>query len=78
MNPETLLPEAFPIDGFEIFPFSQPAVFRSGPYLVHRISEPIGKLATDFDPLKRKRLTAAELRYLHSNAVERKLAQAAE
>ncbi len=59
-NPETQLPEAFPEDGFEIFPFSQPVVFRSGPYVVHRVTQPIGKLATEFDPLEHKARIATE------------------
>jgi hypothetical protein len=36
------------------FPFDQPVVFRSGPYLVHEVSHPLGPVETGFFPLAAK------------------------
>lgn len=58
-DPRTLLPESFPAAGFAMFPYTQPAVFRSGPYVVHRVENPIGHIATDFNPLAKMKPTLA-------------------
>ncbi|HVJ68913.1 MAG TPA: hypothetical protein VM510_13070 [Caulifigura sp.] len=36
------------------FPFDQPVVFRSGPYLVHEVHGPVGPVETGFFPLAAK------------------------
>jgi hypothetical protein len=36
------------------FPFDQPVVFRSGPYLVHEVAGPLGPMETRFFPLAAK------------------------
>jgi len=37
-------PPRFPSHLRDVYPWSQPAVFRAGPYLVHRIERPLGRL----------------------------------
>ncbi len=53
-DPKTLLPKCFPKEELNRFPFTQPVVFRSGPYLVHKVTKPLGPLCTDYLPLERK------------------------
>jgi hypothetical protein len=50
-DPTTLLPASFPEAERQRFPYTQPVVFRSGQYLVHRVTEPIGPLCTEYLPL---------------------------
>ncbi|WP_437204442.1 hypothetical protein [Planctomicrobium sp. SH664] len=50
-DPQTLLPRCFPAERLSEFPFSEPVVFRSGSYLVHRVSGPIGSLCAEYQPL---------------------------
>lgn len=47
----TGLPVGIPSVRLHEFPFTQPVVFRSGEYLVHRVDRPIGRLCTDPFPL---------------------------
>jgi hypothetical protein len=37
-------PPRFPSRLRDVYPWSQPAVFRAGPYLVHRVEPPLGRL----------------------------------
>ncbi len=37
-------PPRFPARLRDVYPWSQPAVFRAGPYLVHRVEPPLGRL----------------------------------
>jgi len=37
-------PPLFPSRLSGVFPWSQPAIFRAGPYLVHRVERPLGRL----------------------------------
>jgi hypothetical protein len=39
------LPPSFPQSQQQLFPWNEPVVFRSGPYLVHRVSEPMGPIS---------------------------------
>lgn len=50
-DPETGLPISFPRERLAEFPFNQPVVFRSGQYVVHQVSRPVGKLCTESGPL---------------------------
>lgn len=50
-NPQTLLPINFPKNALRQFPYTQPVVFRSGQYLVHRVENPIGDICTEYFPL---------------------------
>ncbi len=50
-DPQTLLPINFPHSAFKEFPYTQPVVFRSGQYLVHRVENPIGEICTEYFPL---------------------------
>ncbi|MCA9018068.1 MAG: hypothetical protein KDA77_22290, partial [Planctomycetaceae bacterium] len=43
MNPEQLTPPDYPVSLKGAYPWSQPVVFRSGRYLVHRVERPLGK-----------------------------------
>jgi len=43
--------KACPPDALKAFPFDQPVVFRSGPYLVHEVIRPVGPVETRFFPL---------------------------
>jgi len=52
----TTLPPAFPEERRHEFPYTQPIVFRSGQYVVHRVEGPLGPLNTDFHPLERDQL----------------------
>lgn len=45
---------ACPQDALAAFPFDQPVVFRSGPYLVHVVTQPLGPVETGFFPLAAK------------------------
>jgi hypothetical protein len=38
------LPADFPEEHAKLFPWSEPVVFRAGPYLVHKVTGPIGNL----------------------------------
>nr|MCU0872125.1 hypothetical protein [Pirellulaceae bacterium] len=37
-------PPRFPSRLRDVYPWSQPAMFRAGPYLVHRVEPPLGRL----------------------------------
>ena len=50
-DPVSLLPVGFPRSERSRFPYTQPVVFRSGQYLVHRVTRPIGPLCTEYLPL---------------------------
>jgi hypothetical protein len=50
-HPSTGLPVSFPPERLKEFPFTQPVVFRSGEYVVHRVAAPIGPLCTKSGPL---------------------------
>ena len=50
-DPDTLLPPDLPESRLAEFPLTQPVVFRSGPYLVHRVEKPLGPLCTEYSPL---------------------------
>jgi len=43
--------QACPRGALSSFPFDQPVVFRSGPYLVHQVTGPLGPVETAFFPL---------------------------
>jgi hypothetical protein len=58
-DPLTGLPAAFPRERLNEFPYTQPAVLRSGQYVLHRVSEPLGKLCTEYSPLARREEAAA-------------------
>jgi hypothetical protein len=45
---------ACPRDALTAFPFDQPVIFRSGPYLVHEVTQPVGPVETGFFPLAAK------------------------
>jgi hypothetical protein len=45
---------ACPRGALGVFPFDQPVVFRSGPYLVHEVIHPVGPVETGFFPLAAK------------------------
>jgi hypothetical protein len=45
---------ACPRDALAAFPFDQPVIFRSGPYLVHEVTRPVGPVETGFFPLAAK------------------------
>lgn len=45
---------ACPKDALKSFPFDQPVVFRSGPYLIHEVARPVGPVETGFFPLAAK------------------------
>jgi hypothetical protein len=45
---------ACPRDALSAFPFDQPVIFRSGPYLVHEVTRPVGPVETGFFPLAAK------------------------
>jgi len=42
---ELVRPPRFPSRLQHVYPWSQPAAFRAGPYLVHRVQPPLGRLA---------------------------------
>ena len=42
-NPEQLTPPEYPVSLKGAYPWSQPVVFRSGRYLVHKVERPLGK-----------------------------------
>lgn len=50
-DPQTLLPINFPQNALKQFPYTQPVIFRSGQYLVHRVENPIGEICTEYFPL---------------------------
>jgi hypothetical protein len=43
-------PPRFPSRLRDVYPWSQPAVFRAGPYLVHRVERPLGRLEVPRKP----------------------------
>ena len=43
-------PPRFPSRLRDVYPWSQPAVFRAGPYLVHRVELPLGRLEAPRKP----------------------------
>jgi hypothetical protein len=45
---------ACPRNALSAFPFDQPVIFRSGPYLVHEVTRPLGPVETGFFPLAAK------------------------
>lgn len=47
------LPAKFPPEELRYFPYNQKLVFRSGQYVVHEITQPVGQLNTRFSPLDR-------------------------
>lgn len=49
-NPNSL-PPGFPDEMRGTFPWTQPVVYRSGPYVVHEVTEPLGELTGAFMPL---------------------------
>ncbi len=56
-------PPQFPPEFRTIFPWSQPVVFRAGPYLIHRVARPLGRLARRPDgtaPVLPEPVSAAE------------------
>lgn len=51
-DPTTGLPPCFPIQRLAEFPYTQPIVFRSGAYCVHRCTGPTGPICTEYLPLR--------------------------
>ena len=47
------LPANFPSEELDYFPYNQTLVFRSGQYVVHQVTQPVGKLNPNFFPLDR-------------------------
>ena len=59
-DPDTMLPVCFPEERMQEFPYTQPVVFRSGQYLVHKVDGPIGSLCTEYVPLANVRMQCPE------------------
>ncbi|MCA8997061.1 MAG: hypothetical protein KDA80_08745, partial [Planctomycetaceae bacterium] len=52
INTESMLPNCFPVERLNEFPYTQPVVFRSGQYCVHRVMGPLGPMCTEYLPLR--------------------------